>query len=655
MPDQLVTTVPPPFEDAAAMRRANAGLLEAIDQQLGGDSSPERETAALRDLESKIRDFLDRGAETGTLVEDIKERTACQVLLDYWSSTLSHAGIRVARSRLAPFDAERLPDLGDEKCPYVGLEPFHNSAFFFGRERAVKSLLQRVSEVPLVVVQGGSGSGKSSLVMGGALPVLGAAEHVPQFRLVGPFTPGNVVLENLVRAVFASNPDARFDRVAEAETLRANPARLPEMLGIETATTPALLVVDQFEELFTLCNDGDRAAIAAAIGALLQSCPACRVVLTLREEFANELDKLEPLGPYLAQHARFSMKEWPMGYDELRGAVERPAALVNLHFAPGIVDDLVKSVLGQDTALPLLQFALQSLWKRRDRNRVTREVYEKVGNPLVALERYAEGFYNGLLPENQQEVERILLELVRIDRMMEAYREPQMRSTLLATGNPRTPEMLKLLAREDFLRIIPTVDGDATVEVKHEALLRNWPRYVKWIGGKREGVRQRLALTEAAQRWDARGRTPHHRPAEPMAVARRAAPDRPGPARAGLRASQQRPRRCRPTRTRSGQAAQIFFCGIRGRSAGRAVRQPVVGDERANSSRPLASAGGARARHRGVISRPARRRTHRSVAGRNQDGGSAGKGSSRLAPAVARGPAVDAPERHQPEAAVHQG
>jgi WD40 repeat protein len=508
MPDQPVAAGPPPFDDAAEMRRTNVALLAAMDQRLGDDSSPESEAAALREQESNIRDFLDRGAATGSLIEDVKERTACQVLLDYWSSTLSHAGIRVARSRLASFDAERLPDLSDDKCPYVGLEPFRNDAFFFGRDRAVKSLLERVSEVPLVVVQGGSGSGKSSLVMGGALPVLGSAEHVPQFRLVGPFTPGNAILENLVRAAFASNRDTRFDRVAEAETLRANPARLLDILGVETSTTPALLVVDQFEEVFTLCNEADRAALAAAIGALLQSCPACRVILTLRDEFADELGKLEPLVPALALHTRFSMKEWPMGYDELRAAVERPAALVNLHFAPGIVDDLVKSVLGQDTALPLLQFALQSLWKRRDHNRITRECYERVGSPLVALERNAEGFYNGLSPENQQEVERILLELVRIDRMMEAYREPRMRSTLLASGNPRTSEMLELLARKDFLRIASTVDRDATVEVKHEALLRNWPRYVEWIGGKREGVRQRLALTEAAQRWDARGRSP---------------------------------------------------------------------------------------------------------------------------------------------------
>src|ERR1700738_3174024 len=120
MPDQPVAAGPPPFDDAAEMRRTNVALLAAMDQRLGDDSTPESEAAALREQESNIRDFLDRGAATGSLIEDVKERTACQVLLDYWSSTLSHAGIRVARSRLASFDAERLPDLSDDKCPYVG-------------------------------------------------------------------------------------------------------------------------------------------------------------------------------------------------------------------------------------------------------------------------------------------------------------------------------------------------------------------------------------------------------------------------------------------------------------------------------------------------------------------------------------------------------
>jgi tetratricopeptide (TPR) repeat protein len=183
--------------------------------------------------------------------------------------------------------------------------------------------------------------------------------------------------------------------------------------------------------------------------------------------------------------------------------------MVNLHFAPGIVDELVKSVLGRDTALPLLQFALQLLWEHRDRNRVTREVYAKIGgSPLVALERFADSFYESLPLEQQTEVKRILLELVRIDRMLEPYRQPRLLKELIETGNPRTEKVIDLLKSEHFIRVTPsTAGGEATVEVQHEALLRNWPRYLDWINEKRERVRQRIALYEAAQRWDDHGRS----------------------------------------------------------------------------------------------------------------------------------------------------
>lgn len=496
-----------PFEDASELKKENASLLEAIDRRLGEDSRPESEAAALRELEPRIHAFLERGAATGVFVWDVKERTACQVLLDYWSSTLAHAGIATARARLAPFDAPRLPDLKDRQCPFVGLEPIRDGALFYGRDEAVASLLARVAEVPLVVVLGASGSGKSSLVIGGALPLLGAPGHVPPFRIVGPLTPGNAPLESLAGAVAAAAPGGTAAVAAEVAELRNDPGHLVRTL--ETAgATAILLVVDQFEELFTLCGESDRAALVASLAALLRARPHDRVILTLREEFSSELDKLEPLWPYLAR-ARFSMKEYSMGYDELKAAVERPAALVNLHFARGIVDKMVRSVLGRDTALPLLQFALQSLWKLRDRNRITDEVYAKIGSsPLVALERFADGFYDSLPRESKDEVERILLELVRIDRMLEPYRQPRLRSELLESGSPRTPEVLDLLEREDFVRITPTAGGrDAAVEVKHEALLRNWPRYIDWINGKRERVRQRIALTETAQRWSEGGRS----------------------------------------------------------------------------------------------------------------------------------------------------
>src|SRR5512139_806846 len=305
-----------PFEDASELKKENASLLEAIDRRLGEDSRPESEVAALRELEPRIHAFLERGAATGVFVWDVKERTACQVLLDYWSSTLAHAGIATARARLAPFDAPRLPDLKDRPCPFVGLEPIRNGALFYGRDEAVASLIARVAEAPLVVVLGASGSGKSSLVIGGALPLLGAPGHVPPFRIVGPLTPGNAPLESLAGAVAAAAPGGAAAVAAEVAALRNDPGHLVRTLESADAKE-ILLVVDQFEEVFTLCSETDRAALVASLDALLRARPNDRVILTLREEFSTEVDKLEPLWPYLAR-ARFSMKEYSMGYDELK-------------------------------------------------------------------------------------------------------------------------------------------------------------------------------------------------------------------------------------------------------------------------------------------------------------------------------------------------
>ncbi len=220
-----------------------------------------------------------------------------------------------------------------------------------------------------MVVQGASGSGKSSLVIAGALPELAASDHTPRFRVVGPFTPGNAPLEGLVDALAAITPDMHFDRAAEVAALRADAARLAQRLD-GAGVSAALIVVDQFEEVLTLCGEEDRRALVDALCELLRVRPNDRIILTLREEFGDDLERLMPLSDYLdREHSRFSMQEWTMGSDELRAAIERPAAMVNLQFAPGVVDQLVDSVIGNRNALPLLQFALKSLWERRDRNR----------------------------------------------------------------------------------------------------------------------------------------------------------------------------------------------------------------------------------------------------------------------------------------------
>ena len=499
MSDAAVAHSVAPFESASELREAHGRLLEAFDSQLGEDASSVGEAAALAHLEPEIRLFLERGAATGIYLEEIKERTSCQVLLDYWVSSLAQAGLQAGSVRLARFDAEHLPNLQQAHCLYVGLEAFRDQdrTYFFGRESDTKALLAQVRDAPLVVVLGASGSGKSSLVMGGVLPALTAEGTL---RVVPPFVPGNAVLEHLVEAVLRSRGETDTSPASMASALRENPQSVLPLVGAEAP--PALITIDQFEEVFTLSSVEDREALVASLAQLLEA--GHRVILTMREEFRSRIVELRALSPYLDK-AWYSMR--PMDYDELRAAVEKPAALMNLQFQAGIVDDLVKKVLGQPAALPLLQFTLRSLWDKRDRNRITREVYGKTGDPLNALKASADQFYDGLAPQTQIEVRRVLLELVLVDELLEAYRQPVPMSRLLQAGKANTEEVIELLAENDYVRITAgAAAADAIVEVKHESLVRNWPRFVAWIDEKRIERRQRLSLSQAAERWAESGK-----------------------------------------------------------------------------------------------------------------------------------------------------
>ncbi len=491
-----------PFESASELREDHANLLEALDREIEKDTDQASEAAALAHVAARVRVFLERGAATGLYLEDIKDRTACQVLLDYWASILLRAGMPVPGARLAGFDWNQLPDLKDKPCPYVGLDAFQDPTFFFGREADTDQLLAQLRDTPLVVVLGASGSGKSSLVMGGLLPALRTKGTSPELFIVPPLVPGNAVLDHLadavleVRAVPSPAP-------GEAERLLNDPSRLAALLGGAYAP-PTLITIDQFEEVFTLCGSTDRDAVVAQLAGALEAGRGHRVILTMREEFRTRMVELRALGPYLAK-AWYSMR--PMGYEELRAAVDRPAAKVNLQIKSEISDELVKTVLGQPAALPLLQFTLRALWDKRDRNRITLEVYRKVGDPLNALRASADAFFERLLPQTQEEVKRILLELVQVTELLEAYRQPVPRSRLRQGGKANTNEVLDLLSRQEFVRITSMAgETDALVEIKHESLVRNWPRFVGWIDEKRHQRRQHLSLTQAAERWRENGR-----------------------------------------------------------------------------------------------------------------------------------------------------
>ena len=542
-----------PFESANELRLAHGQLLDALDQQLG--EAADSETEAIDRLEPRIRSFIERGAATGVYLAEVSDRTSAQVLVDYWVSSLARAGIGAPSGKLAAFDADQAPDLKDKPCPYVGLDAFRGPAFFFGRESDTQALLDQLDRSHLVVVVGASGSGKSSLVMGGVLPALESREGGEALRIAPPIVPGNAVLMPLAQTALQVSGGNLGESTAAAARLRSEPEYLVELLGgIDAPAT--VITIDQFEEVFTLVDQADREALAAGIAALLDARAGHRVILTMREEFRSRLVELRALTGRL-ENGWYSMR--PMGYEELKAAVEGPAVLVNLQFQAGIVDDVVKKVLGQPAALPLLQFTLRALWDRRDRNRVTWDVYRGVGDPLTALQLAADKFYDSRSPETQREVRRILLELVRVDELLEAYRQPLPKSLLLKAGQANTETVLRLLEDGDYLRITAEPGSDdAIVEVKHESLIRNWPRLVSWIAEKRIERRQRMALSQAARSWDEAGR-PTEGLAHGLAVGGSEAPRRPDGPRSQFRRHERgsgRPRRARTrSRTEPGEGA----------------------------------------------------------------------------------------------------
>lgn len=241
------------------------------------------------------------------------------------------------------------------------------------------------------------------------------------------------------------------------------------------------------------------------LAALLASPRGHRVLLTVREEFRAQVSGLQGLSTWLTPAAWYQIN--PMPYEALKAAVEEPARAVGLQFQPGVTDDLVRRVLGQPAALPLLQYALGRLWAMRDRNRITHEVYARLGDPLQALMRSADEFYAPLAPQTQKEVRRVLLALVRIDERLDVYRQPRFRQELLTEGNAQTADAIDRLLRQGYVRSshLPS-EADERISICHEALVRNWPRLVDWIDEERRVRQQRMAFSMAASRWDAGGR-----------------------------------------------------------------------------------------------------------------------------------------------------
>ena len=374
----------------------------------------------------------------------------------------------------------------NDKPPYMGLATFTaaDSDNFFGREREAQAFANRLHTVPFLTVVGPSGAGKSSFVLAGVLPILPGHWKSVVMR------PGEAPLATLAaRMLQAGLPFSDDGSWVE---------RLPPDLSL-------FLVVDQFEELVTLCADAQqRQAFATTLlEAAARSKGRVRVAVTLRDDFLIRIQQIPAFRDRLS--SSLQLLSTPAEDDLLRVVIE-PAARAGYSFDdPDLPKHMVHAVLDNPGALALLSFTASQLWELRDRHllHLQSKTYAALGGVGGALAHHAEQTMLRMAPEEQALVREVFRRLVTADGTRAVLSKQELREVLgkSAAGD----RVIDQLVSARLLVTSETADGDQ-IEVIHEALLRSWPRLVEWQREDSEIARLRDALRTSAQQWRERGK-----------------------------------------------------------------------------------------------------------------------------------------------------
>jgi WD40 repeat protein len=395
------------------------------------------------------------------------------------------------------------------RCPYRGLEVFEeeHAEFFFGRSADVQRLLEKLKGTRFLGVLGASGSGKSSLVRAGLVPALnrGALTEGGRWK-VALMRPGAHPLDALSAQLVRLGVDAPMQQTLAELAEDPRTLRLAASLALTARSAPArlLLVVDQFEELFTHCRDEHtrRAFLANLLEAASHPDGETTVLLALRADFYHRCGAYRELAQQLAA-SQYLVS--PMQEEALREAVEEPARRVGLAFEPGLVATILHDVAGQPGALPLLEHALLELWRRRAGGMLTLAGYRDSGGVEGAIAKRAEQVFESLEPGQQETARRMFLRLTQVGEGTPDTRR-RVRRKELADAAGVAPALIQLVDARLITTSRDEAAGEELVEVAHEALIRGWPRLQSWIDEDRDGLRVHAALREAAREWERLGR-----------------------------------------------------------------------------------------------------------------------------------------------------
>lgn len=389
-------------------------------------------------------------------------------------------------------------------APYVGLAAFEpdDAERFFGRTDLTEHLVRRVREHRFVTVFGASGTGKSSVLRAG---LVARMRHLTDGQAATPvvlLTPGPHPLEECAVALAPltgqSAPAVRTELLADPDALHLYTRHA---LADRPTEADLLLVVDQFEEVFTLCHDEQerRVFVTALVRATQQPTSRLRVVLGVRTDFYTHCARIPDLAHALGQ-AQILVE--PMSTDQLRSAITQPAVRAGCTVESALLAALIADCAGQPAVLPLLSHALLETWRRRRGNTLTLAGYQAAGGITHAITHTAERVYAQCDIRQQRLVESLLLRLTALGEGTEDTKRRIHRDELDAAD----PDRAAILERLTQARLI-TVDRE-WIEITHEALIRSWPRLQGWMDADREGLRIHRQLTEATATWLALDRDP---------------------------------------------------------------------------------------------------------------------------------------------------
>ncbi|MEW5861349.1 MAG: CHAT domain-containing protein, partial [Cyanobacteriota bacterium] len=366
------------------------------------------------------------------------------------------------------------------ECPFPGLSSFGEKKyhkFFFGRDELIQELQKELEKDNFLAVIGPSGSGKSSVVLAGLIPKLKEQNPSLQWAYL---TPGREPVKQLERRL------ERLSKVSEQHSV---------------------LVVDQFEEVFTLCEDKDNRQ--KFITRLLTLASRRKVVMTMRADFLGECTFYPELSKRIETRQKLVGRMQPA---ELITAMKMQADKAGLRFEAGLSNSILDDVQEEPGAMPLLQHALQELWKRRHGRWLCDEEYQAIGRVQQAIAKTADDFYNSLPASEQEQVRNIFLRLTRMDasavqgeKRLDTRRRVELEELVSAGSDLAvTKKLVQQLAGEEARLVVSSrneATGKEEVEVAHEALIRYWPTLQEWLSQNRSDLQLRESIYDAAQEW----------------------------------------------------------------------------------------------------------------------------------------------------------